>query len=85
MEVNLISNKKCAQMLTHNVSDNKFDRKRVQDSFPNGLVDQILCSVGIEDPKTGIVSVCFNIFIALPAIDSSMYNVHFTFNLSGTL
>ena len=59
--VTVISNENCAQYISYNVSDNKIDRKRVKDAAPNGIVSQVMCTMGIEDPKNGNYSVRYAI------------------------
>ena len=59
--VTVISNENCAQYISFNVSDNKIDRKRVKDAAPNGIVSQVMCTMGIEDPKNGNYSVRYTI------------------------
>ena len=59
--VTVISNENCAQYISYNVSDNLIDKKRVQDAAPFGIVSQVICTMGIEDPKSGNFSVRYAI------------------------
>ena len=63
--VTVISNENCAQYVSYNVSDNKIDRKRVIDAAPFGIVSQVICTMGIEDPKSGNFSVRYAINLLL--------------------
>ena len=63
--VTVISNEKCAQYISYNVSDNKIDRKRIIDAAPFGIVSQVICTMGIEDPKSGNFSVRYKIALFL--------------------
>ena len=59
--VTVISNENCAQYISYNVSDNLIDKKRVQDAAPFGIVSQVICTMGIEDPNSGNFSVRYAI------------------------
>ena len=59
--VTVISNENCAQYISYNVSDNLIDKKRIQDTAPLGIVSQVMCTMGIEDPKNGNYSVRYTI------------------------
>ena len=65
--VTVISNENCAQYISYNVSDNKIDKKRIQDAAPLGIVSQVMCTMGIEDPKSGNFSVRYTINLFLKA------------------
>ena len=55
--VTVISNENCAQYISYNVSNNNINRKRIKDAAPLGVVSQVMCTMGIEDPKSGNFSV----------------------------
>ena len=60
--VTIISNEKCAQIIKHNVSDHLIYKNKAKKGLNYGIIDQLLCSVGIKDEKTGFFSVsCFEI------------------------
>ena len=62
--VTIISNEKCAQILKHNVSDHLLYKLRTKNTLKYGIIDQLMCSVGTKDEKTGIFPVSYsNIFI----------------------
>ena len=59
--VTVISNEKCAEILTHNISSNLIDYHKLtkpsSGSLKYGITDEIMCTLGIEDPDTGSISV----------------------------
>ena len=59
--VTVISNEKCAEILKHNISSNLIDyHKLTKPSYGTlkyGITDEIMCTLGIEDPDTGSISV----------------------------
>ena len=62
--VTIISNKQCAQILKHNVSDHLLYKQRTKNTLKYGIIDQLMCSVGTKDEKTGNTSVSYsNVFI----------------------
>ena len=54
-------------MLKHNISDNSINKWKLKKALKYGIIDQILCSVGFKDEKTGnySVSYCFVAVISL--------------------
>ena len=58
--VTIISNEKCAQILKHNVSDHLLYKARTKNTLKYGIIDQVLCSVGSKDEKTGNTSVSYS-------------------------
>ena len=59
--VTVISNENCAEYISYNVSENLIDKKRIQDAAPLGIVSQVMCTMGIEDPKSSNFSVRYTI------------------------
>ena len=55
--VTIISNKQCADMLKHNISDAPVWKQSTDFALPYGVIDQLLCTVGVPDEKTGNYSV----------------------------
>ena len=58
--VTIISNELCAQILKHNVSDHLLYKHRTKNTLKYGIIDQVMCSVGTKDEKTGNTSVSYN-------------------------
>ena len=58
--VTIISNEKCAQILKHNVSDHLLYKARTKNTLKYGIIDQVMCSVGTKDEKTGNTSVSYS-------------------------
>jgi len=54
--VTIISNEKCAQILNHNVSDHMLYKQRTKNTLKYGIINQVMCSVGTKDEKTGNTS-----------------------------
>ena len=64
--VTIISNKQCAQILKHNVSDHLLYKQRLKNTLKYGIIDQLMCSVGTKDEITGNTSVSYSmIFLDL--------------------
>ena len=60
--VTIISNEKCAQILKHNVSNHIIYKTKTKKGLNYGIIDQLLCSMGTKDKKTGLFSVsCFEV------------------------
>jgi hypothetical protein len=57
--VTIISNENCAQILKHNVSDHMLYKHRTKNTLKYGIIDQVMCSVGTKDEKTGNTSVSY--------------------------
>ena len=55
--VTIISNKQCADMLKHNISDAPVWKQSTDFALPYGVIEQLLCTVGNPDEKTGNYSV----------------------------
>ena len=53
-----MSNEECIEWLNFNNTDT-VKKRRIKHTFPSGINEQILCSRGIRDLKTGIISVSF--------------------------
>ena len=56
-DVTIISNEKCAEILSFNTSSDFLLNTQLKQMLKHGIVDQILCSTGIRDKKTGNYSV----------------------------
>ena len=57
VNVRIISNKQCAQMLKHNISNAPVWKQSTDFALPYGVIEQLLCTVGVPDEKTGNYSV----------------------------
>ena len=61
--VTIISNKQCADMLKHNISDAPVWKQSTDFALPYGVIEQLLCTVGVPDEKTGNYSVSLSSII----------------------
>ena len=55
--VSLINNEKCAEMLRFNISGNRRQQGTIRTQLELGIVDEILCTVGLNEPFSDVYTV----------------------------
>ena len=72
-EVMIISNSKCEKWTNFNKTQSNEIEAAINRNLPQGITDDILCTIGILDEETGVYSVSIS-YKSLICRSTSLYN-----------